>query len=318
MDIPRYDTSGFDPVAEYGFLQQNSVRETAPLHTHEFFEMFLVTDGKALHLVNDAVQNIEQGDLVLIRPEDRHCYDFYQSFDFRFVNVAFSVEALSAEAGLFLPDKPLEPLIRSSLPPIARLPEEDTRAAEAEFRKLDALMRSAAPEFARCYFRGLLAFWLCRYFVPPQYLGPRAGGKTAGKASAPPWLASAVTQMQSIENFRAGFPRLVELCRCSEEHLCREFKKYYKVTPVSFINTQRLGYSLYLLSNTKLEIIEIAEQCGFGNLSHFYHLFRDRFGVSPGRYRARQASGGPQTGGPQTGGPDNGPDNGPGGAVRDP
>ena len=94
MGIPRYNTSDFDPTAEFGFLQQNSVEETAHMHTHEFFEMFLVTDGQALHLVNDAVQNIQQGDLVLIRPDDCHCYDYYQSFDFRFINIAFSVETV--------------------------------------------------------------------------------------------------------------------------------------------------------------------------------------------------------------------------------
>ena len=125
--IPRYDTRDFDPQTEIGFLRQNSVSETAPLHTHEFFEMFLVTDGKALHLVNNAVQNIEKGDLVLIRPEDCHCYDFYMSFDFRFTNVAFTVEAFSAVAELFLPDTPFDLLLASPLPPIARLTEEEWR-----------------------------------------------------------------------------------------------------------------------------------------------------------------------------------------------
>lgn len=275
--ITRYDTRDFDPQTGIGFLRQNSVSETAPLHTHEFFEMFLVTDGKALHLVNDAVQNIEKGDLVLIRPEDCHCYDFYMSFDFRFTNVAFTVEALSAVAELFLPDAPIDPLLASPLPPIARLSEEETQTTEEEFSKISSLRDTVSPQYARCYFRGFLAFLFCRYFM---------GAKTE-KAAAPSWLASAVTQMQSIENFRVGFPRFVELCRCSEEHLCREFKKYYQTTPVAFINTQRLSYSLYLLSNTQLEIIEIAEQCGFGNLSHFYHLFQKRFGISPGKYRSK-------------------------------
>ena len=281
MDIPRYDTRDFDPQTEIGYLRQTSVRETAPLHTHQFFEIFLITEGRALHLVNDAVQNLEKGDLVLIRPDDCHCYDFYRTFDFQLINVAFTVEAMAAVAGLFAPRRPLEGLTSLPLPPVAHLSEEDTAAASRELSSIGRLRDTVSPEYARCYFRGLLAMLLCRHFL----------AKETGKAAAPSWLASAVTQMQSIENFRAGLPRMVELCRCSEEHLCREFRKYYRTTPVSYINAQRLGYSLYLLSNTELTILQVAEQCGFGNLSHFYRLFRERFGTSPRKYRNHSAAG---------------------------
>ncbi|MEG1426945.1 MAG: helix-turn-helix transcriptional regulator, partial [Oscillospiraceae bacterium] len=116
---------------------------------------------------------------------------------------------------------------------------------------------------------------MCKYFI----------GTGTKDVDSPMWLASTVSQMKSIENFQIGFSRMLELSRCSEEHLCREFKKYYKTTPVKFINEQRLSYSLYLLSNTKTEIIEISQLCGFNNLSHFYHLFKEQFDVSPRKFR---------------------------------
>ena len=91
--------------------------------------------------------------------------------------------------------------------------------------------------------------------------------------------------MQLVENFRVGFPQMLELSRCSEEHLCREFKRHYRGTLVKWINNLRLGYSAYLLANTQMEIIEIGEHSGFNSLSHFYRLFRQRFGVSPTKLR---------------------------------
>ena len=278
MDILRYDTSDFNPITETGTLQQYSVSETAPLHTHEFFEIFLVTEGKALHLVNDAVQNIEAGNLVLIRPDDIHCYGFYQSFDFAFINVAFTIQTMSKITELFFPETPLQEILSAPLPPIACLSAEETKLIFEELRSINHEDYEKTPETSKHYFKGLLAFILCRYFIREE----------KKKTSAPRWLAAVAIQMQSLENFQKGFSHMLQIAACSKEHLCREFKKYYTVTPTQFINSQRLSYSVYLLSNSSLEITEIADLCGFNSLSHFYHLFREKFGISPARFRSIQ------------------------------
>ena len=56
-------------------IRQDSVRETYQLHCHDFYEFFLVTKGRALHIVNDTVQTVSRGSLVFVRPDDAHCYD---------------------------------------------------------------------------------------------------------------------------------------------------------------------------------------------------------------------------------------------------
>ena len=52
-----------------------------------------------------------------------------------------------------------------------------------------------------------------------------------------------------------------------------------------YINQERLKYAVYLLAQTDREILDICECCGFSNVSHFYHLFREQFGVSPAKFR---------------------------------
>ena len=56
-------------------------------------------------------------------------------------------------------------------------------------------------------------------------------------------------------------------------------------TPTQYINQERLKYAVYLLAQTDREILDICECCGFSNVSHFYHLFREQFGVSPAKFR---------------------------------
>lgn len=278
MAIIRYPFNDEGKGTEIGFLTQTSVRETAPVHTHEYFEIFLVPDGRALHLVNDTVQELEAGSLVWMRPDDVHSYDFYKSFDFVMVNLGFSMQIMRRLTDLFLPEKPFAPLLNAPLPPMVQLSREETAALLRKLQNLERMNREEKPDFVRCQAKGFLASVFCRYFFK----------ESAEEIAAPLWLSSAVLQMQKIENARLGFPRMVELARCSAEHLCREFRKYYDTTPNRFINKQRLGYSLYLLSHSHMEIVEIAEQCGFNNLSHFYHVFKQSFGTSPQKFR-RQA-----------------------------
>lgn len=52
--------------------RNSSLKETAPLHSHNFYEFFIVTDGTALHMVNNSIQTLTKGDLVFIRPQDTH------------------------------------------------------------------------------------------------------------------------------------------------------------------------------------------------------------------------------------------------------
>ena len=67
-------------------IRQDSVGETYQLHCHDFYEFFLVTIGRALHVVNDTYQIVSRGSLVFVRPDDTHCYDYYKSQDFSFYN----------------------------------------------------------------------------------------------------------------------------------------------------------------------------------------------------------------------------------------
>ena len=47
----------------------------------------------------------------------------------------------------------------------------------------------------------------------------------------------------------------------------------------------RLNAACTLLKNSTTSILEIAQRCGYNNLSNFNRQFKERFGVSPRDYR---------------------------------
>ena len=48
----------------------------------------------------------------------------------------------------------------------------------------------------------------------------------------------------------------------------------------------RMKYAADLLQRTSLSIRSIAFECGYRDLSHFYRVFKQMHGMSPGQYRA--------------------------------
>jgi AraC-like DNA-binding protein len=74
----------------------------------------------------------------------------------------------------------------------------------------------------------------------------------------------------------------------SRMHLNRKLRALTGRSTHEYIRERRLEEARALLSQP-LTVASIASLCGFKNGSHFARVFRERFGVAPSAYRARQA-----------------------------
>ena len=62
-------------------------------------------------------------------------------------------------------------------------------------------------------------------------------------------------------------------------------KKYRGKTFQQYVTDVRMKYAQQLLEQTTLPVKQIANQTGYENISHFYHLFEDYFGKTPSKMR---------------------------------
>lgn len=67
----------------------------------------------------------------------------------------------------------------------------------------------------------------------------------------------------------------------------REWNKFYTESPKSRLLRLRFDKACEMLRSSRRRIYEIAEECGFSDAMYFSRMFRGRFEVSPGEYRAR-------------------------------
>ena len=84
------------------------------------------------------------------------------------------------------------------------------------------------------------------------------------------------------------------VCRAlaiSERTLTRRFKASLGMSPLSYLQSQRIARARQLLESSKLSLERIVEQCGYEDVSSFRKLFARQVGMTPREYRLRFGSG---------------------------
>ncbi len=78
---------------------------------------------------------------------------------------------------------------------------------------------------------------------------------------------------------------LTSLTGYSKSHFEKFFKSYTGKTPSEYIMMYRLNMAEKLLGNADFSVLDIAERCGFSNMSYFIREFKKVYLSTPHRYR---------------------------------
>lgn len=98
-------------------------------------------------------------------------------------------------------------------------------------------------------------------------------------------IAPAVKLIErSYNNPKLSNTELAEVCHISEVYFRKVFYETYKTTPKQFIVNIRINKAKSLLSEGRLKINAVAEQCGFTNQYHFCRIFKEKTGITPSEY----------------------------------
>lgn len=134
------------------------------------------------------------------------------------------------------------------------------------------------PETARHLLLALLR--LCR-----EELATDAARPAAQKAKRTYEHAMAYLQ----EHFHEPINRdsLARALGLHPNYLSRLFRQHAGETLVGMLRRLRLERAVLLLADPMLSINEIMARSGYGDPGHFFRVFREAYGMSPGAYRGR-------------------------------
>jgi AraC family transcriptional regulator len=136
--------------------------------------------------------------------------------------------------------------------------------------------------------------------VPWEELGVQLAARTAQVAGGfspdrPDPPASAVARVtEAVRLIERGpdealtLGRLARAARLSPYHFLRTFERLTGVTPHQYVLRARLREAAVRLASGPGKVLDIALDCGFGDVSNFNRAFRNEFGVSPRAYRSKE------------------------------
>lgn len=269
----QQETDIIDPHTEMHYAILSSFQNTNFPHSHDFFEFFLIVEGSQELVCNHYTMTLGPGALVLIRPNDIHTRRYIQSG--YHINIAFSsviAKALFEYLGSGYPSESL--LSPGTPPPYVMLNQMESERVERRMKELYTISLTDL-NLQRTKLRTLIldifVYYFSRCFSRQQ--------------SGEGWFENLLQEMEKPANLSEGLPALLRISKKSHEYLCRIFRQYRNLTPTQYINDLRLNYAANFLIHSDLPILDICMMTGFDNLSHFYHLFRKKYDMTPRQFR---------------------------------
>jgi AraC family cel operon transcriptional repressor len=272
----KFVADGFN-YRELGFHYRYSpsIKFYPEPHTHDFFELFITFDSQVEHIVNGTKKCLDDGLLIFIRPNDYHCFSKTDSSSTHLLNVAFRQDTFDAMCAFLEYPNYISQLLLEPLPPIIRLQKVEQQWIKSRFEEL-AFSTDQNKSMIKHQFKLQLIHLFVNFFNRHQL---------AHKNPTPIWLNQLKENMQKKDNFLIGLPKLIELSGKSHAHLNRTIKHFFGMNCTEWLNSFKAQHAANLLHYTDLDIIDIASESGFENISHFYKVFKHHFQSSPAKYR---------------------------------
>ncbi len=111
------------------------------------------------------------------------------------------------------------------------------------------------------------------------------------RESRPELLVRAIEIMENHLSQRLSLSGLAELLNSSRSSLNRVFQMSFQQSPIDYFIQLKMDAAKSMLTNTHMQIQEIASRVGYDNALYFSTEFKKRIGLSPRQFRKNNLSG---------------------------
>lgn len=240
-----------------------------PMHIDDQLEIYVLLEGDVSFVVESSVYRLSPGDAIITKPNERHhcilnsdsthkhmCLWFEPSVDFIFSD--------------FLAHKFGENNLVS--------PKED---AKKKLRELYDELKDATDDadLNRQFYLMLEILSIFR----------KSLSVNTASQSIPPMLEAILSDIDRNFVNISSLDYLRNKYYVSASTLNRMFKVNLRTTPKMYLETKKLAHSRVLLKKGK-SVLSACMESGFTDCSNYIRLFKRRFGMTPGQYRANLPS----------------------------
>lgn len=256
--------------------------ESVPLHWHEDVEFIYIKKGHGLIVVDGKDYNVSTGDIAFIIPGTVHGIFQSGTESMEYENILFDGKLFSTQGDDFF-ETFLLPFFSNAVvvPHIFRkgIPGYESIKKYLDSNDNISSHREGAWGLAIKGNLYLLLFDLVTLYEKKLDSSNR---KNIDKLKPViKYVELHYSEPMTVGDMasRAGF---------SESHFMRFFKETFGVSFITYLNDYRLSMAARLLLSTEENILDISQQVGFENLSHFNRQFKKKYNKTPKEYRVNK------------------------------
>lgn len=279
------------PVNLYETTLEKGTQIPLYYHWHPEAELFFITEGQANFQVEGESLLLEEGDVLLIRPNALHGSHDCLKTDLKFRAAVFDYGFLAGMGNDRIEQEYLRPLLLGEKSRFLLMSAKDGEGEKrAETEALFFLLNRLFDVFRKKEkgYELLTRAWL----LEAMYGMLRCGGEERARGGAGESRSRMIrAAVRFVEEHYAEKLRLADLAghlSVSEGHLCRFFRKNFNMTFVEYVQRVRLQKAGRLLLETDEPIGRIALDVGFGCGNYFTTEFGKYYHITPQKFRKGQ------------------------------
>ena len=240
-------------------------------HYHNFYEFFVILNGKTRHELNGISTELCKNTLYMIRPKDCHQFTKLPGFDCVHMNLCVSESRLSkicAALGVEMCE------LESSEYLGLALSEQDMCFFTERAAQIGIINRSGSGSPS-----------VIEFEIIAETVSLLSKARLYSDIGYPDWFGSLLEKIHSPQYLACTAADIYSLGGFSPPVMINYFKEYTGKTVAEYLRGIKLDYASELLLKTRLTSLEIAGRLGYDSLSHFSRIFKLYTGLSPGKYR---------------------------------
>lgn len=256
------------------------------LHWHSEVEIIVIKKGTGIVSVDLISYSVSSGDIIFVFPGQLHSIHQKDSSIMEYENILFKPGLLKSSGHDLYNDKLVQTILSGVLPirPLIDKTCSYYDSIDSSIREIDRLcdVRPYAYQLSvkACLFQ---IFYILISFC--------------GENKVPAIHNKSLEQVKKILTFIADhfsenitIEQVAEHCCYSKSYFMKFFKENMGVSFVAYLNDYRLELASKMLTDTSDNIVDIAFNTGFDNLSYFTRCFKRKYGLTPGKYRCLSQS----------------------------
>lgn len=251
-------------------------------HWHTEIEIHYIVKGNGSFFIDDNEYNVSQGDIVYIGSKLIHSGKSVNNDLLAVCYIIDSSYLLSLNSDN-LTDRFISELLNTKISkPVIHTSDMGYNYIKQVLNNIDYCAEQKSIihqlEIKKYLYDFFIQLYKKNYFVL---------NSTTDSIRCTPIIKQSIRYIQNNMASKLSIDEIASHVGLSTSYFMKMFKQNTKMTCVEYIKSLRLDKATSLLLETSDNILEIAQNCGYSNLSLFNRDFKKAFEITPSQYRKK-------------------------------